>query len=89
MITIKEAAQQALGFYKDIYPETTGVLVEEVELDSDRQNWLITLSFPVEKESQSPLAAALGNKFDRKYKTFKIDSTTGEVTSMKIRVLEV
>ncbi|WP_018618943.1 hypothetical protein [Spirosoma luteum] len=89
MISVRDAAKNALNFYKDIYPEISGELIEEVEFDSTRQYWLITLSFPMKVDnSQSPLSNILQPKFERKYKTFEVDAKNGEVVSMKIRLLE-
>lgn len=88
MLSVKEAAQNALDFYKDIYPDTQGELIEEVELDSDRHHWLITLSFISKVEPKNPLFAnVLIPQFERKYKLFKVNTDSGMVESMKIRVL--
>jgi hypothetical protein len=87
MLTVREAAKNALDFYKDIYPDISGELIEEVEFDSNRNSWLITLSFPVGLETQS-FANLLQPKIERKYKIFDINAKTGNVESMKIRVLE-
>jgi hypothetical protein len=88
MLSVREAAQNALNFYKDIYPTISGELVEEVELDESHNYWLITLSFPVVADPTSPFSAALFPKTERKYKLFKIDAQNGNVESMKIRTLE-
>ena len=83
MLSIREAAQNALGFYREIYPDISGELVEEVELDDTQNYWLITLSFPVTDNAASPFLP----KTARKYKLFKIDAQSGHVESMKIRTL--
>jgi hypothetical protein len=87
MLTVRDAAKSALNFYKDIYPDINGELIEEVEFDSNRNFWLITLSFPVGFEPQS-FSNLLQPKVERKYKIFEINAETGKVESMKIRVLE-
>ncbi|QMW03237.1 hypothetical protein [Spirosoma foliorum] len=87
MLSVREAAKNALNFYKDIYPNISGELVEEVELDESHKYWLITLSFPVGVDSVSPLSAVLLPKTVRKYKLFKVDAQNGNVESMKIRTL--
>lgn len=96
MISVKEAANRAFEFFikdlKDLVPEPAEPLVEEVEMDDSRNFWFITISFLAKKDklSSSPLAglAALSNDFERKYKTVKVDATTGEIVSMKIRELQ-
>ncbi|MEZ0543118.1 hypothetical protein [Fibrella arboris] len=89
MLSVKDAAKSALSFYKDIYPDIDGELVEEVELDEQKAHWLITLSFPVENnQGLSGLAASFAPKTIRQYKIFKIDAQSGEVESMRIRQLK-
>ena len=88
MLSVKDAAQNALSFYKDIYPNLSGELVEEVELDENKKHWLITLSFPVEVIQGSTMADIFSAKTGRKYKIFKIDAQSGEVESMRIRQLQ-
>ena len=85
MLSVRDAAKNALNFYKDIYPDINGELIEEVEFDNDHHYWLITLSFPVGFEPSS-LANILQPKIERKYKVFKINANDGSVESMKIRV---
>ncbi|UFH56616.1 hypothetical protein [Spirosoma sp. KNUC1025] len=87
MLSVREAARNALNFYKDIYPTISGELVEEVELDESHNYWLITLSFPVTADPASTVSAVLFPKTERKYKLFKIDAQNGNVESMKIRTL--
>jgi hypothetical protein len=89
MISVRDAAKSALDFYKDIYPNTSGELIEEVELDDSKQYWLITLSFfgTVPTNTISPLSAVLQPKYERNYKIFKVDANSGNVESMKIRQL--
>jgi hypothetical protein len=78
MINVKEAVEVAQRYFSMLYEGTTKFFpeVEEVELTEDEQFWVITLGY-------SPDFFAT----DRKYKTFKINSATGEVISMKIRTL--
>ena len=87
MLSVRDAAKSALNFYRDIYPDINGELVEEVEFNADRQHWLITLSFPVGYEPQS-MSSFLQPKIERKYKIFEIYAENGNVESMKIRSLE-
>lgn len=82
------AAQQYFGSLQDMigYP-TEDWRLEEAELSEDKKHWFITLGFirPVDKTS-NPLANFMETpNYEREYKVFKIDATTGEVQSMKIR----
>ena len=66
---------------------TEDLRLEEAELSEDKKHWFITLGFirPVDKTS-NPLANFMETpNYEREYKVFKIDATTGEVQSMKIR----
>lgn len=88
MLSVKEAARNALNFYKDIYPDIQGELIEEVELDTEHHHWLITLSFPVKTDPKVlPVSSFLTPRFERKYKLFKVNTDDGKVESMKIRVV--
>jgi len=87
MIDVKQAAQSATVFFNELYRDqiATNVLLEEVELIEDGKFWLITLSFEL------PPTLALATfpiRAKRQYKTFKVDTQTGQVVSMKIRELE-
>ena len=88
MLSVKDAAKSALNFYEDIYPDINGELIEEVEFDSDRQYWLITLSFPTNSDEPQSFSNFLQPKEERRYKVFEINAETGTVESMKIRSLE-
>ena len=84
MIDVKQAAQTASTYFADLYAGqgVSGVRLEEVEITEDGKFWLITLSFPDRDPSPSNLFLAGTN---RQYKVFKVDATTGQVVSMKIR----
>lgn len=92
MIDVKEAVskatQAAMHFFEG--KELVELALEEVEMTDDRQYWLITLGFyalnvnpPVGFAAM--INASMQQKYERKFKIFKIDATTGEVVSMKIR----
>ena len=63
--------------------------LEEVEMSKDGKFWLVTLGFyrPSKKpvSGLEALQQIRGVTHERKYKVFKVDATSGEVTSMKIR----
>lgn len=91
MITLREAALKALEFYKQIDANAGEPQIEEVERDESTKDWSITLSFPSNESAGTlflPNSASTGVMNGRKYKTFLVDSTSGEVMSMKIRVLQ-
>lgn len=75
------------------------LLIEETELSEDEKYWLITIGFDREVEKRkniipnNPLMSPevveviSGRKqfaIERVYKVFKVDSSTGEVVSMKM-----
>jgi hypothetical protein len=76
MIPAKEAAQRAKEYLRDLLDSVFSVALEEVEMTEDGRNWLVTLSY-----SEEPFQRSV------KYRTFTIDSQTGEVRAMKIRQL--
>ena len=84
MISVKQATDNSVNFLKTIDSSVEDILVEEVEFDTINQEWLITLSFS-HLISTRNLSSVFNEK--TKYKIFKVDSTTGEVLSMKIRQL--
>jgi len=95
MIPIKEAAQRAADFCEQSYPDAQDFLLEEVEREEDKF-WLITISFLIQATKRgggtaSGMAASMEHmfaRFERRYKSLKIDAQTGEVISMKIRELQ-
>lgn len=91
IITLRDAAMKALEFYKQIDANVGEPQVEEVERDESTNNWIITLSFPSNESSGNlllPNSASTGVMNGRKYKTFAVNPLSGEVVSMKIRVLQ-
>ena len=85
MISVREAGDAAARFAQAALggPWLESVRLEEAEIGmvKHRQVWLITLS------AQDPDAFQLVIPSRRVYKTFTVDGTSGEVTSMKIREL--
>jgi len=85
------AAKQAMGYLNAMLPQAEGILLEEVEklTEKTKDYWIITLSYNLNL-SGIPSRGLMGMQYGlgkRDYKTFKIDSTTGEVISMKIRTV--
>ena len=90
MIDVKEATQQALSYFEELYGEDafSNVLLEEVERTEEDGTpyWLITIGFTEVGQKEGVLGGSFSRS--RRYKRFKIDSETGEVVSMKIRSVE-
>ncbi|MBD8100244.1 hypothetical protein IFR08_20765 [Pseudomonas fluorescens] len=90
MIEVKEAVQVAKSAANDFLGQEMALkdlMLEEVELDTNNRTWAITLGFnvPAPNKFERIGAALAGQTYARKYKTFIIDSETGEFRSMKIR----
>ena len=84
MITAKQAIQSALRFLTEILEdvEPSSIRVEELERNRAEDAWCVTLSYYPTPDP--PLVIAP----DRSYKSFEVDSASGEVRSMKIRELQ-
>jgi hypothetical protein len=95
MVGIKDAVANATKFARDsLGPERTAdIRLEEIESGkSDGQDvWLITLSSVLAEDRLwarlRPPGAPLGADIDREYKVFTVAKDTGQVLSMKIRLL--
>lgn len=91
MVLVKEAAQNALAFARDLLGDTrtNALLLEEVELSDDEKDWLVTVSVPAVRMSSSALSAlsASGLTEPRDYKLIRIDAGNGSPRSIKIRKL--
>ena len=92
MIDVKQAVKAAIDAAIEFYAgrEIKGVQLEEVEKSTYDKEWLVTLSFfvpdPNPPVSIIDLAMQSSNKkYERKYKVFKVNVDSGDVTSMKIR----
>lgn len=84
MINIKDVPVISAEYLKSFYPLADKIQIEEIELSEDRLNCSITLSY----EEQLPTGGFVFLNTPKTYKTFKVDMTTGEVLSMKIRVFK-
>ena len=80
MINVQEATKKAIAYMESFYSGLQNIQLEEVELEDDRNHWQITLSFLDQESMGLPIYPR-----PKKYKIFRIDSTTGDVISMKIR----
>lgn len=78
-ITVKQASDEAMRHFWELYGEKIPLQVEETEMNEDGKNWLITLSYAEHDASVNLIFAK------KVYKIFKINAITGKVISMKIR----
>jgi len=83
------SAKEYLENLQDIMGTIDDILLEEVELSENKSFWYVTLSFkrPVDNKEKTfiPDVDSLTAKYERHYKVFTVDTTTGEINSMKIR----
>ncbi|MEM9538620.1 MAG: hypothetical protein AAGA60_03815 [Cyanobacteria bacterium P01_E01_bin.42] len=98
LIDVRDAVAAATKYFQEVR-ERIGNLkdlrLEEIELSDDEKFWLITLGFeivpqnsPIPDIVRDPLFPKIERKeSEREYKIFKIDAKTGEVKSMKIRIV--
>lgn len=97
MIDVATAVRNASEYFKEIEVSLNGsppenLRLEEVEKSEDADHWLITLGYDARSAlppSQSLLRPALLSddkwRYVREYKLFRINTSTGEIESMKIR----
>lgn len=92
-IDVKAAVTAANSYLQDVKDlmkiQLESLRLEEVELSEDQREWLSTLGFdvPIRTNSLANLVAGTNSIYQREYKLFKVDSETGEVKLMKIRLL--
>ena len=98
MITLREAVARATDYvvsaYKGSGVNIQDVLLEEAELSDNQQIWLITIGFSVERSMTArtrmeATAAMLRGEInlERIYKLVHVNAETGEVQSMKMRLV--
>ena len=88
---VKEAVQTAKKYIAELFTEETitDVGLEEVKFDDTSNNWEVTVGFSRPWQNLS-LANALGNRHQtRSYKLVCINDDSGQVLSLKDRVLTV
>jgi hypothetical protein len=87
MVSVKEAVAKAIEFAQNLLEPSriSGLRLEEVEMTNVKgaDTWSITLSMPRQQSGMDLFAG----KNPREYKTFLVNSETGQVLSMKIREL--
>ncbi len=97
MLDVRKAAQIANEYLVDLYGShsISYALLEEIELDEEKNVWLITLSYihqfddeQIHKRGSLLFRPNPEEERFRKYKIFRIDTEEGKVLSMKIRRVE-
>jgi hypothetical protein len=83
MIDVKAAVSKANEYLKMFFPDASNIQLEEVELNNEDGEWLITLSLPDNEAMPIGIFPRI-----RKYKLFRIDARDGAVIAMKIREIK-
>jgi hypothetical protein len=87
-LTLKEAVHKAKSFVLDLYQgeQVTDILLEEIQLSSDKREWQVTIGF-TPPWMQRGVHAMLGtHPANRVYKQMSVDVETGEVRDLRIRL---
>lgn len=84
MIDVKQAVDIAFNNFRDFYSDDnlSQVLLEEVNLNDDRDLWLVTIGF---ERPQTGFGAIAQATQTRAYKTFKINAETGGFQGLSMR----
>ena len=84
-LDVKRAAQIAASYLQDLNPKAENVRVEEVEISDDNSILTVTLGYYLAEEVEKKHFLDTLARPQRLYRVFKVDRSTGEVRSMKIR----
>ncbi len=80
-IPVQQAVSVALHYFQTLYQQPVGdVAVEEVQKVDNDKYWLITLGYSAQKSAFIGVGA-------RAYKDIRVNASTGEPVSMKVRKL--
>jgi hypothetical protein len=86
---VKEAVVRAKKYVLELFAEEnlTNVGLEEVELEPQSNEWIVTIGFSRPwDEPKNALAALAGSNLPRRaYKVVRIDNATSQVLSVKNR----
>ena len=89
---VKEAVQTAKEHVVHLFEgeQIVNVGLEEVEFEETSKRWRITIGFSRPWDLKGPLVAALVERSptQRTYKVLRIDDDTGNVESLKDRLLK-
>jgi len=90
-IPVKEAVTKAFEYAHDFYKqqEIPQLMLEEVELDEEKKNWLVTLGYKSPRTIQRQTSGGVfplttEKESIREYKIFRIDASDGRFISLKI-----
>jgi hypothetical protein len=88
-IGVKEAVRLARSYLVDLFEDETllNLRLEEVELNSRGDEWLITYGFTAPEPARHPLSV-MAPAGPREYKIVSVDAYDGSLRSVKIRSLE-
>lgn len=90
MLTVKQAAQRAESFVRDLYQEKEldSLRLEEIDR-ADDGTWRITLGWVEPRVARpgglAPMFSSHIEALPRVYKVVEVDNESGEVKAMKIR----
>lgn len=87
-ISVKEAVSKAFKYAHEFYKlqEIPQLMLEEVELDEEKEIWLVTLGYKSTRTIQRQTLPLTTEKESlREYKTFHINAQNGQFISLKIR----
>jgi hypothetical protein len=85
MITAKDAVNKAANYLQSLIPLQVGRTPVLEELEKSGSDWLVTLSYVPQSTNLDGLAMP---GTEKEYKIFRVEGTTGEILSMKIRTLK-
>lgn len=91
---VADAVRIAKEYLRRVYAdeEIRNLGLEEVEIDDKTNEWLITLGFSRKwdyRQSSSPFTDMYKSpELNRSYKTVRLKADSGDVTSVKDRILE-
>jgi hypothetical protein len=87
MLDVRHAVKTATEFFSQVFQNGyQNLRLEEVELSEDEHYWYITLGYDLPSQHEGgALSLAIGPRPTREYKTIKVDASSGNVLSVKIR----
>ncbi|MCX6319900.1 MAG: hypothetical protein NTW29_21655 [Bacteroidetes bacterium] len=86
MIPVKEATSKAINYIAMLFEQSQIFGVEEVEITDDSKYWLITIAIADDSNSSPIPYANILKKDKKKYKVVQLDSNTGDLKSVKMRL---
>jgi hypothetical protein len=89
-VDVKEAAKLAKEYVADLFADEVinNVGLEEIELGADSRVWVVTVGFSRPWDHAGLATITLGQRgLRRSYKVLRIDNDSGNVESVKDRIL--